>query len=194
MEALKVESVSACFVNMVMDRLQTLEGKHMQEVAELKEQNMQLASQVKSLQQCVYLREDLKTFSDGSVLDPGFGLFPDTLNKQVAGHIKVSADHLIIDDMHLDAVAVHGRIGVDLELEGEVDGSNTLLMVGRPGECSSVRQLLMAWNAHCVKLREDDRTPMTDIIAEYHGFHEFGFDMERLVPVYSLTSDPMDDE
>ena len=187
MEALSGDSVGACFVNMVMDRLQTLEGDHMQEMAELKEQNRQLASQVRNLQQCIYLREDLKMFSDGNVLDPGFALFPDMVSKHVAGRIKVSADNLALDDMHLDAVAVHGRIGLDLELESEVDGRDTLLLVGREGECTSVRQLLMAWNAHCVKLREDDRTPMIDIVDEYRGFHEFGYDREHQVPVYCLN-------
>ena len=147
------------------------------------------ASQVRNLQQCIYLREDLKTFSDGNVLDPGFALFPDMVNKHVAGRIKLSADNLALDDMHLDAVAVHGRIGLDLEVESDVDGRDTLLLVGRPGECTSVRQLLMAWNAHCVKLPEDDKTPMIDIVDEYRGFHEFGYDTQQQVPVYCLTFD-----
>ena len=42
-------------------------------------------------------------------------------------------------------------------MEGEVDGINTLLMVDFPGQCASVCQLLMAWNAHCVELQGDDR-------------------------------------
>ena len=46
METLQVNSVNACFENMVMDRLHTLEEKHMQDVAELKQQNNQLACQV----------------------------------------------------------------------------------------------------------------------------------------------------
>ena len=192
MEALKSDSVGACFVNMVMDRLHNLEGKHMQEVAELKDQNRQLAHKVQDLQQCVYLRDDLKTFSDGAILDPGFALYPDMLNKDVAGHITMCARDSNIDDMHLDAVAVLGRIALDIEMEheeDEYDDSDTLLIVGTPGQSTSVRQLLIAWNAHCVKLREADRMPMIDNIDSYLGFHCFGYDAEQEAPVYCLTLD-----
>ena len=193
METLQLDSVGASFVNMVMDRLHALEERHMQEVAELKRQNSRLASKVQDLEGSVFLLDDLRTFSNGSMLEPGFAMFPDMLNKCIAGRMQRSEKDMGIDDMHLDAVAVHGKIGLDIEMYAEnlddegqlVDADDTLFVVGEHGKSTSVRQLLAAWNAHCAQLRKDNRMPMVDITS-YQGFDMFGHDEKQNVPVYCL--------
>ena len=62
------------------------------------------------MQQFIYLRNDLKTFSDGRALNPEFALYADMLNKDVAGYSKLSALPDCVsnnDGMHLNVVAVH---------------------------------------------------------------------------------------
>lgn len=92
----------------------------------------------------VFLLDDLRTFSNGSTLEPGFALFPGMLNKCIAGRMERNEKDMGIDDMRLDAVAVHGKIGLGIEMDGDirdaesqlVDANDTLFMVGEHGKCT----------------------------------------------------------
>ena len=44
-----MDTVGACFINMVMDRLQALEGENMHQLAALRQENLQLKERVQQL-------------------------------------------------------------------------------------------------------------------------------------------------
>ena len=189
----QMDSVGATWVNMVMDRLHALEEKYMQEVGALKQQNQQLTAHVQELRANVYLREDLRTFSDGCILQPGFGTSPDMIYPDMASTCCIShMAGLKTDDLHLDAIALQGRFGFDIELGDEEDEFDELdadiLIIGEDNKTTTVRQLLAAFNKHCCEVRAKMGDLLCDV-CPYEGFHLAGHSPRHDVPVYSLTTD-----
>lgn len=187
-----METVGACFVNMVMDRLQTLEGDSMQQLATLRQENMHLKQQVQQLARSLYLRAELHTFSDGWVLYPGFGCTEDRMQNEI---IAGDPDEEPLDEAHLNASAFYGRIGLDLccYQEGSpLDEPADLLVLGQDGQYTTVRQLLLELNQYCTVQREAGRKILPDTVSCYEGFGHSGYDAPRNVTVHSMYTD--DDE
>ncbi len=191
MESLQINSVGATFVNMVMDRLQDLETKHMHEVGALKQQNHELTLRVNQLSGCLYLREDFKTFSDGTALYPAFGHGTDCL---CACRMAGDVGDVEIDDLHLNAAAFYGKVVFDIELSvdsEDEDGSppdteKKYLVMGEPGVSTTVRDMLLAFNMYCLEQQKLGNDTCLDLLDCYEGFQPCKYDEKLKAPVYEL--------
>ena len=84
-----------------------------------------------------------------------------------------------MDRLHLNAIAVLGKIALDMEAENGMmdaqsyyaDPEDIMLVVGEHRQRRSVRELLAAWYKHCTKLREAGRVPMVDELFQYGGLY-----------------------
>lgn len=182
-----IDTVGATFINMVMDRLQTLETDSMKQLAALRQDNKVLKQQVQQLSRSLHMHSDLHTFSDGYMLLPGFGTDED---RMILVNVGGDPDEEPLDESHLNAVAIWGRVGLDICLEEPLHdmqaASADLLVIGQDGQPTTVRQLLLALTACCTSHREAGRWTVVDALDMYMGFERSGHDFGHDVTVYSM--------
>ena len=136
-----MEDSQAAFVNMLMDRLQALEGR----VQEMQVEMHTTKTTTSSLAGSIHLQHDLTKFSDGWWLRPGFSKLPDTIRNS-SWQMGVAVP---LDNLHLDAIAFHGR--VQIQVDKEAGRGNVINLGEQDSDPTTVRALLAAINAWCLR-------------------------------------------
>ncbi len=155
-----METDSAAFITMLMDRLPTVEAAQQglqdtneqlrRELQDVLTANEHLEQRVVALESSIYLELSSTSFNDGFILRFGFTLRPDCLEHPLDTHPLDARYHHPLDALHYNATAFyHSSI---VRMRGVPSFEIT---VGKDFKPTSVRQLLKAIKTWC-------REPVSD--------------------------------
>ena len=136
-----MEDTQAAFVNMLMERLQALEGQ----VQQLGAENAILQTCTHQLRKAVHLKPGLVNFSDEWRLHPRFTTEADKMWDDTVYTERISP----MDDLHLDATAGYGRM--QIRPVADLAQDNLICLGEREEDRVTVRELLQGINAWCSK-------------------------------------------
>lgn len=165
---------------MIMDRLHALEGQNMR----LQQQNTELSELVSSMSQCMYLKDDLRTFSDGSVLFPAFGEGEAYLCPPEVESLSLDPRWKPLRPLHANATAFWGRMAFDF---GFSEWPKRL-MIGEDDSRTTVKEYADALDAWCRswKVQEPDTAVTSSMQETFMGWRLGKHDCSDNCTVYRL--------
>ncbi len=176
-----METTEAGFVTMVMDRLHALEEQNI----ELQKKNGEMSDLVSAMARCLYLKDDLRTFNDGTMLSPAFGEGETEVWLNETQSLDLRSE--VLDLLHANATAFYGQVDFGFEERPQ------RLVIGEPDKRTTVKEFTQGidgwWKLW--KAEEPDTNVTQSMQESFDGWH-FGyqdFTAEVTVYVLKLTTD-----
>lgn len=175
-----METAEAGFVSMIMDRLHALEEQN----GLLQQQNTELGELVSSMSHCMYLKGDLRTFSDGSVLFPAFGEGEAYLCPPEVESLSMDLRWKPLHPLYANATAFWGRMAFDFEFSEWPER----LVIGGDDRRTTVKEYVNGLDAWCKgwKVQEPDTAVTSSMQESFRGWRLGKHDFRDNCTVYRL--------
>ncbi len=153
----QLETPAARFVTLLMDRLQSLEQQMQQMQSEASRcECPALKARIHALEQPIYLKGDLFTFSDGLELQQSFEDEPATLYRPSEGQFSFDCNTYPLDNLHAKAVAFTDVMVFDIPYTPSPVPALGRLEIGTDGKITTVEEMITATTKYCKAWKELD--------------------------------------
>ena len=153
----QLETPAARFVTLLMDRLQSLEQQVQQMQSEASRcECPALKARIHALEQPMYLKSDLFTFSDGLELQQSFGDEPARLYRPSELHYSYECNTSPLDNLHAKAVAFVDKMVFDFDYTPSPVPALGPLEIGTDGKITTVEEMITATTKYCKAWKELD--------------------------------------